>query len=250
MASSSSRSTPRSSVGARQKRQGPEPEVHQTRDRLLEATSELLLERSYGAVSIDDVCQRAHARKGSFYHFFRSKRDLVLEVVERWEATCVKTIFEPAFHSGLAPLKQIEKAFEILCEQQDRTFRKTGHLLGCMAGNLALEMSAQDRQIRKKTRGVFESFARYFEGALRAAVDQGQIVQKNAANVARQLVAFLEGVVLLAKAYDDPLVINELCLGAIAIAMQPSIPPSRGKADQTHARSKRPSTSTRRKKTS
>ena len=44
-----------------------------TKQRLLDTAIELIWEQSYGAVSVDHICERAGAQKGSFYHFFQSK---------------------------------------------------------------------------------------------------------------------------------------------------------------------------------
>ena len=43
---------------------------------------ELIWEQSYGSVSVDVICERAGARKGSFYHFFPSKSDLAAVAIE------------------------------------------------------------------------------------------------------------------------------------------------------------------------
>ena len=44
-------------------------ETANTRERLLDAASQLIWERGFQGTSVDDLCQRAKARKGSFYHF-------------------------------------------------------------------------------------------------------------------------------------------------------------------------------------
>lgn len=49
------------------------------RQRLLRATSELLWEKSFHSITLDDICERASVRKGSFYYFFKSKSALVIE---------------------------------------------------------------------------------------------------------------------------------------------------------------------------
>ena len=38
-----------------------------TRERLLDAAAALLAEREYGAVSVDDIVDRAHSSIGAFY---------------------------------------------------------------------------------------------------------------------------------------------------------------------------------------
>ena len=43
------------------------------KERLLQVAFDLIWQQSYGAVSVDDICQRAKVKKGSFYYFFPLK---------------------------------------------------------------------------------------------------------------------------------------------------------------------------------
>ena len=52
-------------------------------ERLMTAALDLMWEESYGAVTIDDICQRAEVKKGSFYYFFDSKSHLAVAALER-----------------------------------------------------------------------------------------------------------------------------------------------------------------------
>ena len=42
------------------------------KERLTEAALDLIWHNSYGATSVDAICERAGAAKGSFYYFFKS----------------------------------------------------------------------------------------------------------------------------------------------------------------------------------
>ena len=42
----------------------------------------MFLERSYQAVGVDELCQAADVRKGSFYHYFSSKSELAKAVID------------------------------------------------------------------------------------------------------------------------------------------------------------------------
>ena len=48
------------------------------KEKLLRVAFDLIWEQSYGAVSVDDICERANVKKGSFYYFFPSKSDLAV----------------------------------------------------------------------------------------------------------------------------------------------------------------------------
>ena len=57
------------------------------KDRLMTAALDLIWSESYGAVTIDDICQRAEVKKGSFYYFFESKSDLAVAAHSRMRSS-------------------------------------------------------------------------------------------------------------------------------------------------------------------
>ena len=60
--------------------------VSDAKPRLLEAAIDLVWSRSYGAVTVDDICAAAGVKKGSFYYFFKSKDELVAAALDaKWE---------------------------------------------------------------------------------------------------------------------------------------------------------------------
>ena len=74
-------------------------ETQNSRERLLDAADALMYERGYEAVSVADLCAAADARKGSFYHWWPSKRDLALAMLDRaWERNCER-LFDPIFNN-------------------------------------------------------------------------------------------------------------------------------------------------------
>src|SRR5437899_12270911 len=58
------------------------PRVSDMKERLTDAALDLMWENSYGTTSVDAICERAGAKKGSFYYFFKSKSELTVAVLE------------------------------------------------------------------------------------------------------------------------------------------------------------------------
>lgn len=54
-------------------------QARDTRARIYEAAWHLIGENGFEKVSVDRICQRAGVAKGSFYHHFKSKADLIIE---------------------------------------------------------------------------------------------------------------------------------------------------------------------------
>ena len=58
----------------------------ETRERLLEHGAELFNSQGYNTTGINAIVQAAGVPKGSFYHYFASKQDFGLAVIDRFDA--------------------------------------------------------------------------------------------------------------------------------------------------------------------
>ena len=58
------------------------PHMTDSRDRMIAAASELFLGGSFHKIGIAELCEVAKVNKGTFYHFFPSKINLLLEVID------------------------------------------------------------------------------------------------------------------------------------------------------------------------
>ena len=90
---------------------------------------------------------------------------------------------------------------------------------GCHFGNLAMELSTQDEIIRQQVKQIFEAAVTLFEQALNDAVASGDLPEIDTSVAAHALEAYLEGVLLLAKTWNDPDLVRRLAPGAAQLAM-------------------------------
>jgi len=93
-------------------------------------------------------------------------------------------------------------------------------MTGCHIGNLALEMSTQDEVIQEKVQQIFQQWAGYFENVIREAVVEGGLPpETNPTSTAQAMIAYIEGVLLLGKTFNDPNIIKRLSQGALQLAI-------------------------------
>jgi TetR/AcrR family transcriptional regulator, transcriptional repressor for nem operon len=188
------------------------------RERLIDTAVGMIRARSYATVSVDDLCRNAGVRKGSFYHFFPSKRDLALAALDAWWDATRSEVLEPAFQPDLPPLQRIERAFQRVAAQQARNRERSGHVQGCPFGNLALELAAQDETIRQRLEATFARFGAYFERALEDARATGALpADADVPGTAQALLAYLYGSILLAKTANDLSVMERLATRALRL---------------------------------
>lgn len=175
-----------------------------TRERLVRAAAEVLWERSYQAASVDELCSRANARKGSFYHYFPSKTDLAIAAIEASWAATKEAVFEPISRSGKGGIDQLRALVEEVERVQAATLAVKGAFLGCPFGNLGQEMAHQDERLREALEAVFEGHRAYIRGALDLATRRGEIPPGDNRQRAENVFALLEGALLVAKVARDP----------------------------------------------
>jgi TetR/AcrR family transcriptional repressor of nem operon len=185
--------------------------------RLLETAQDLLWRSSYGSVSVDDICQAADVRKGSFYHFFKSKAELAAASLDStWEE--MRAQYDQIFSPQNPPLERIEKYFDYVIEGQCRLKKKHGHVLGCCYGSIGSELSTQDDHIRQKVMDMTERKCRYLESAIRDAQREKLIASEDdPAELARDLYAFMSGRIQQAKIENSLVPLDRVKEGAFRL---------------------------------
>src|SRR5215469_13399815 len=112
---------------------GSDPRVRRTRQLLQNAFMELMQEKGFSAVSIQDITERATVNRGTFYAHFADKYALLdslmreqfqqvlaskLPPSSRWETSTLRMLIEAAlgyfreFHRHCPPNNTIEPLFE------------------------------------------------------------------------------------------------------------------------------------------
>jgi AcrR family transcriptional regulator len=134
----------------------------------------LFWEHGYERTAISDVVAAAGVRSGSLYHFFATKEELLIAVLEAYLDGLAPQVMDPAFAATADPVGRI---FAVL-DGYRRAILVTDFRYRCPIGSLALEMqNASDRArelVHRNFTGWRDAIARCVRdagSALRADVD-------------------------------------------------------------------------------
>src|SRR4051812_41402645 len=108
------------------------------RERLVQATIDLIWTASYGAVGVDAICERAGVKKGSFYHFFTGKDELVVAALDAHRQSR-REVFDRIFSSSSPPLDRLATYLHHVFERQTAIREKYGRVLGCFHNSVGTE---------------------------------------------------------------------------------------------------------------
>lgn len=178
-------------------------------ERLMTAALDLMWEESYGAVTIDDICQRAKVKKGSFYYFYDSKSDLAVAALEL-NALNQKSVWDEQFSPSVPPLDRIRARCDFSYRMQAEIKARTGKVLGCPLCSVGSEICNQDERIRGKIQQILALKARYWETAIRDAQELGQIGPGDPAAKARCAIAYYAGMITQARIHNDAEMLRDL----------------------------------------
>ena len=190
--------------------------VSDAKQRLMEAVRDLIWAGSYGSTTIDQICEKAGVKKGSFYYFFDSKADLALTAIEaEWKTR--RTELDSIFSPTVPPLERIRNYCEYGYRFQAEIKAKFGCVLGCPLFSLGAEVSTQENRLQKKIQEILDYKRKYLETAIRDAQAAGLVHAPDVSAKARILFAYFQGLLTEARIRNNLEVLREAEHGTLEI---------------------------------
>ena len=172
------------------------------RERLLVSADQLFRDRGFGSVGVAELCSGAGVNKGSFCHFFPSKRSLLLEVLDAtWDETGMLRLWEA--EPPHRPVDALRRFFEELFAFHYADQESNGRVRGSLLANLALEIGPQDSEVGETISTLLARETRAFELLIADALDRGEVSLGSPGHAAQALVGCLHGLLMLARARND-----------------------------------------------
>ncbi len=169
-----------------------------SRERIVDAASEVVAERGAGGASLDQILEAAGASKSQLYHYFSDKGDLVRAVIARRVGETVGC--QGPMLDGVDSLAALRRWFDWLIEQN-----AARGCPGCPLGTLASELADCDEAARVDLTGGFDTWIGFLVEGLERMKARGELgEQADPRRLGAAVFASLQGGLLLSKTYKDP----------------------------------------------
>jgi AcrR family transcriptional regulator len=169
-------------------------DARDTRDRILDATVQLLRRQGYTATGIKQIVLEADAPLGSMYHYFPGgKEQIAAEALARSGERMRQTMER----AGDAP--DLPATINAYFTHNAERLRDSDYERGCPIATVALETSSDIERIRKVCEDVFHSWQ---VTLAKVFVDAG-ITEADAAPLATFVLSSYEGALTMSRALRD-----------------------------------------------
>ncbi|GAA4419737.1 MULTISPECIES: TetR/AcrR family transcriptional regulator [Bremerella] len=148
---------------------------HETKLDIIEAGRKAMIAKSYNGVGLNEILTDAGVPKGSFYHFFKSKEELGVAVIEASVVENAQKLRQALTDPKLTPLKRLEKFFYSARDDfHSRELRQE-----CLICKLALELSSLSEPLRNAVQVGWHQWRDIMADCLREAQEAGEISEEH-----------------------------------------------------------------------
>ena len=181
---------------------------------MLSTATELFLGKGFGVVGTAEICKSAGVSKGTFYHFFESKTDLLIHAIEQY-ANVFRLEFEAITQLHIAPDKKLASLFDVPAQANRRWKATHGFAQGCLVGNMTLELGSVNEPVREAVCSAMASWQHAIKPVIHELIDGGLIPNIDPASGAEAVVTMIQGGLIMAKSQNNPELVSLLAPSAL-----------------------------------
>lgn len=175
------------------------PKARATRQRILQAASDLMLNKGFTRTKLDEVLEKSKVRKGNFYYYFASKDELGLAVLKETAAPIVNGWLTQLISPNKDPRANLRNLATGIADSPEIISE-----LGNPVVNLSCEMVELSDEFRQCVADILHDVLRVFVAELeRLQKTQALPEGKSPEALAWYMISLLDGAVLIYRRTKD-----------------------------------------------
>lgn len=168
---------------------------HPTKDRILDAAEELMLEKSFHSVGLNEILKAVDIPKGSFYHHFASKEIFGVELIRHYSEQATSESSDILLNKEIEPNARLRIISHL--ESGIAKFIENGGKCPCLILKLATETGSSSAIMREQISAAYSRKNSLYTGIIQEGIDAGHIATNlSAQNTSALLMALWLGALM------------------------------------------------------
>ena len=170
-----------------------------SRERIIDAANMLFYRKGYNQTSFADVASEVGISKGNLHYHFRSKDDL-LEAVIAFRINMIRNNLAQWDKDFQEPREKLKRFVQMLLIEETDIVR-----YGCPLGSLNMELGKNQRELRDRSRVMFDLFQQWLVNAFK------EMGYKESRLLSTHLLSMAQGAALMTYVYADDRILKDEC---------------------------------------
>jgi TetR/AcrR family transcriptional regulator, transcriptional repressor for nem operon len=183
-----------------------------TRQRIVDAATQVVSERGAAGASLDEVGARANASRSQLYHYFADKDELLRAVAAATNDTVLEG--QRVLFDGFGSWTGLTHWMDALVDMQEQLQGRGG----CPIASLVSQLGERNDEIRLELASGFDRWEAHIRDGLRSMVAVGELRSDTDVEwLAASTLASLQGGLILTQARRDPSALRRALDGALVL---------------------------------
>ena len=159
-----------------------------TKLQILDAAMHVFVKSGYNKTTMDDIVSHSGLSKGAIYHYYNSKKDLFLSLIDYWENYFFKNIIDKDL-----TLSSADDLLREITNDVIQTFKTKKHVF--LAELEFWSLSNHDIDIRKRTTSLYVKLIDLFKSVIKKGIDEGDFKKVDLDVASLSVMTSLQGVI-------------------------------------------------------
>jgi len=158
------------------------------KNKILDAALQIFVKKGYAETRMDDIVKDSGVSKGAIYHYYSSKKDLFLDLINFWEEFYFPNILDKKYRNKKAAGKLREIAKDVILTFKDKKYVFLAELEIWSLAN-------HDEAVRSRTKKLYTNLIKLFSSIIREGIVNNEFKKINVNIAALSIMTSLQGVI-------------------------------------------------------
>ena len=159
-----------------------------TKNQILDAALKVFVKSGYAETTMNDIVEKSGLSKGAIYHYYSSKKDLFLSLIDYWE----NYFFVNIINKDLS-ISSSDNLLRDITQDVIKTFKSNKHIF--LAELEFWSLANHDSEVRKRTTALYVKLLDLFKKIISKGIKEGDYKNLDLDVASLSVMTALQGVI-------------------------------------------------------